>query len=464
MVLKTLCGRGGIGRRARLRSVWLRPCEFKSRRPHFMYSDWSAMKKESLAVVIVSNGPGELTTWVRPVVDELNKINKFQYEKDKLDFTLRLVLVPCPNATGKEFLVANSWNKFELITKSKSFWKLLIRPYSLADWPRKGIVIFLGGDQFWSILLAKRLGYENITYAEWISRWPQWSNEIAAMNLKVKELIPKRYQNKCQIIGDLMADIKLKSEISLKNKGSHCIALLPGSKKAKLSIGIPFFLEMADHIAKKHQNIDFIIPIAPTTNTSEYLFFQSEENPIAKYYSSKIKTIKNIKDANFDYLIETSKNTKIYLIKRNPCYEILKECDLAITTVGANTAELAAIALPMLVVLPTQHLNMMNAWDGILGVIGKISFINRFLTFIFKYFYFKKKKFLAWPNIKAKKMIVPERIGNISPRKIAREVLFLINNKDQLKKISDNLLKERGDKGAAERLAYIILDSIKKLN
>ena len=130
---------------------------------------------------------------------------------------------------------------------------------------------------------------------------------------------------------------------------------------------------------------------------------------------------------------------------------------------GANTAELAAIGVPMLVVLPTQHLNMMNAWDGIFGVIGKISFINRFLSFIIKNFYFRKKKFFAWPNIKAKKMIVPERIGNISPRTIAREVLYLMQNRDQLKNISDNLLQERGTKGAAKKLAYIIFNSIKKL-
>ena len=428
-----------------------------------MYSGLTAMKKESVAVVIISNGPGELTTWVNPVVDELNKINKSLCDEDKQDFTLRLVLVPCPNATGKEFLVANSWNKFELITKSKSFWKLLIKPHSFAYWPKKGVVIFLGGDQFWSILLAKRLGYLNITYAEWVSRWPKWTNEIAAMNVKVKELIPKRYKYKCKVIGDLMADIKLNSEISLRNKEKHYIALLPGSKKAKLSVGIPFFLEVADHIAKENQNINFIIPIAPTTDKSEYLFFQSNKNPIAKYYSSKIKTIKNFKGSRFDYEIETSKNTKIYLIKKHPCYEILKECDLAITTVGANTAELAAISLPMLVVLPTQHLNMMNAWDGIFGVVGKISFINRFLTFIIKNFYFKKKKFFAWPNIKAKRMIVPERIGNISPKNIAREALCLIKNRDQLKNIRDNLHKERGDKGAAKKLASIILNSIKKL-
>ena len=86
-----------------------------------MYSGWTGVKKKSVAVVIVSNGPGELTTWVNPVVDELNKINKSLCDNDKHDFTLRLVLVPCPNATGKEFVVANSWYKFELITKSKSF-------------------------------------------------------------------------------------------------------------------------------------------------------------------------------------------------------------------------------------------------------------------------------------------------------------------------------------------------------
>ena len=60
-------------------------------------------------------------------------------------------------------------------------------------------------------------------------------------------------------------------------------------------------------------------------------------------------------------------------------------------------------------------------------------------------------------------MIVPERIGNITPIKIAKEVLFLIKNRNQLKSISDNLNKARGDKGAAKKLAAIIINSIKKL-
>ena len=66
--------------------MWPRPCEFKSRRPHLMYFGFTAMKKESIAVVIISNGPGELSTWVKPVVDYLNKINDSSNNIDKLNF------------------------------------------------------------------------------------------------------------------------------------------------------------------------------------------------------------------------------------------------------------------------------------------------------------------------------------------------------------------------------------------
>ena len=131
---------------------------------------------------------------------------------------------------------------------------------------------------------------------------------------------------------------------------------------------------------------------------------------------------------------------------------------------GANTAELAAIALPMIVVLPTQHLNVMNAWDGILGIIGKIPFINRILTFLIKNWSSKTQKFFSWPNVKAKKLIVPERIGNITPRQIANEAEFIIKDEKYLNSLKNNLLKQRGKKGAVDNLANLIFNLIKKLS
>ena len=421
----------------------------------------TAISNDSAAVVIVSNGPGELSTWVKPVLDYLVEQNHKCINSNLPKYKLVLTLVPCPHATGQEFSVANDWQIFDLIIPAKRFLKLLFKPSLFGNWPKKGVVVFLGGDQFWNILLAKRLGYQSITYAEWIARWPRWNLHIAAMNEEVRNKLPKKFKKKCQVIGDLMADIN--NNLSPINEISNgkWIAILPGSKKAKLSIGIPFFLEVADNISENGDDVNLMIPIAPTTEIKDFLYFQSDKNPITKYYSSKIKSIKKIENSIFDFVLETCKNTKIFILNQNSNHNILSQCKLALTTVGANTAELAAINLPMIVVLPTQHLNAMNAWDGIFGIMGKINLLNRILTFLIKRYYLKNKKFLAWPNIKANKQIIPERVGIISPKEISDEVIYLLNKNTILLEQKINLLKIRGKKGAIKKLSNLILDTIK---
>ena len=421
----------------------------------------TAISNDSAAVVIVSNGPGELSTWVKPVLDYLVEQNHKCINSNLPKYKLVLTLVPCPHATGQEFSVANDWQIFDLIIPAKRFLKLLFKPSSFGNWPKKGVVVFLGGDQFWNILLAKRLGYQSITYAEWIARWPRWNLHIAAMNEEVRNKLPKKFKKKCQVIGDLMADIN--NNLSPINEISNgkWIAILPGSKKAKLSIGIPFFLEVADNISENGDDVNLMIPIAPTTEIKDFLYFQSDKNPITKYYSSKIKSIKKIENSIFDFVLETCKNTKIFILNQNSNHNILSQCKLALTTVGANTAELAAINLPMIVVLPTQHLNAMNAWDGIFGIMGKINLLNRIITFLIKRYYLKNKKFLAWPNIKANKQIIPERVGIISPKEISDEVIYLLNKNTILLEQKINLLKIRGKKGAIKKLSNLILDTIK---
>jgi len=421
---------------------------------------YTAISNESAAVVIVSNGPGELATWVKPVLDYLIKQKSKSINLNIPNYKLVLSLVPCPNATGKEYTVASDWQILDLIIPAKNFLKLLIKPSLFGSWPRNGVVVFLGGDQFWNVLLAKRLGYESITYAEWIARWPRWNLHIAAMNEEVRNIIPKKFKKKCQVIGDLMADVKNNLSPIHEINDKKWIAILPGSKKAKLSIGIPFFLEVADRIKECGDNINLMIPIAPTTELEDFIFFQSAKNPITKYYSSNIKSIKKIENSIFNYVLETCKNTKIFILQQNSNHNILSQCKLALTTVGANTAELAAINLPMIVVLPTQHLNAMNAWDGIFGIIGRIKLLNRIQTFIIKRWYLKNNKFLAWPNIKANKQIIPERVGIITPKDISDEAIYLLNEKNLLVEQKLNLLKMRGKKGAVKKLSNLILETI----
>ena len=161
-----------------------------------------------LTVVFISNGPGELTTWVKPLAEELHRSLSLRPYEPNASISLKLVLVPCPNATGNEKEVATSWKLFEKVTAAKDFWTVLINPKKFGYWPKEGIVVFLGGDQFWSVLLAARLKYKNITYSEWITRWPFWNDRIAAMSPQVKTILSKKLKKRCVVVGDLMADIQ----------------------------------------------------------------------------------------------------------------------------------------------------------------------------------------------------------------------------------------------------------------
>ena len=226
-------------------------------------------------VVFISNGPGELATWVRPLAEKLHTKVFMRPIDENSSISLRLVLVPCPNATGQEIIAAKKWGYFEKIIPAEKFWNLLIRPQKYGSWPSKGVVVFLGGDQFWSVLLSARLRYKHLTYAEWVARWPQWNDRIAAMSNKVREQIPKRYISRCKVVGDLMADINNEAKKEEPLPKGKWVALMPGSKRAKLCIGVPFLLEVADHLARMMPECKFLLPIAPTTNINEIKEFNS---------------------------------------------------------------------------------------------------------------------------------------------------------------------------------------------
>jgi len=420
------------------------------------------MKKASVAVVFLSNGPGELSTWVKPLAENMHKKIKMRPKYKQSIISFRLTLVPCPNATGNENFVANNWNLFDKVTKAKDFWKLLFKPKSFGSWPNKGVVVFLGGDQFWSVLLSARLGYKHMTYAEWISRWPQWNDKIVAMSNKVKERVPKRYRNRCIVVGDLMADLSDSATNQEPLAKGQWVALMPGSKSAKLSVGVPFLLEAADQLASMLPDCNFLIPVAPTTSADEIKSYLQASNPIAKRYSSKIHKFIATKNKDLRRKFITKEGTEIYLHEKPPAHNILSQCDLALTTVGANTAELGALNVPMIVIVPTQHMDVMQAWDGLLGLLGRLPFIKILIGWLISLWRLRKGGFLAWPNISAGRMIVPEKVGKIQPREIAEEAMQWLASKERLMGQKEDLRSLRGQAGAVDAMTSELINLLPK--
>ena len=416
------------------------------------------MSKNSLAIILVTNGPGELATWVKPLAQELHQQIEIRPKEHDSSISLNLVLVPCPNATGQEIFAAKKWQLFEKIIKAKNFLQLLLKPKKFGSWPSHGLVIFLGGDQFWTVLLSARLGYLHMTYAEWIARWPFWNNRIVAMSESIIKKLPKQIQHRCSVIGDLTADLTETATIDDPLPSGKWIALMPGSKSAKLKVGIPFFLDVADQISNLMPDCKFLIPIAPTTNIDEFRYFGSSKNPISKQYKSGIKSINKENNKEKRGILITNNSTVVLIQEKYPAYSDLSQCDIALTTVGANTAELGSLNIPMIVIVPTQHIEVMEAWDGLVGLIARLPILKWFLGILISYIKLRNRGFMALPNISAKKMIVPERIGHITPKQIAEETIDWLNSPSRLSGQKEDLQALRGTKGATKKFCQQIIN------
>ena len=406
-------------------------------------------------IVLVSNGPGELLTWVRPLARRLHR--------EPGAASLHLVLTPCPHAHGQEAGTAAAMGVFERIVPARYFWRLLLRPRRYRRWRPQGVVVFLGGDQLWAVLLASRLGYRHVCYAEWVARWPRWCDRIAAMGPVAYGRVPGRWRPRAQIVGDLMADVSPEQGGSppVPEAAPATIALLPGSKPAKLCLGVPFMLATAEKLHQHHPECRFLLPLAPTVRHQDLLRFAGPQNPLAAAFGANAVRLKAPSPSRPHWSLCTAAGVRIAVVDRHPAHDHLRRCTMALTTVGANTAELGALAVPMVVVLPTQHPQVMRAWDGPLGLLSRVPLLGPVITRVVVSMVLRRGSGLAWPNLQAGRMVVPERIGPVTPTQIAREVSVLLRHPARLETMAMALRQLRGPGGATAALSAMVMEVLR---
>jgi lipid-A-disaccharide synthase len=131
--------------------------------------------------------------------------------------------------------------------------------------------------------------------------------------------------------------------------------------------------------------------------------------------------------------------------------------------VGANTAELTALRVPMIVLLPTQQLDAMRSWDGLPGILANLPGIGTVFAKVINWLVLRQGRLFAWPNIWAGTEIVPELVGKLEPETVAQLVLDYLKHPERLKIMSDRLNAVRGQTGAAQQIADIIKQEITKI-
>ncbi|MCP6762654.1 MAG: lipid-A-disaccharide synthase [Fischerella sp. CENA71] len=431
-------------------------------------------------ILILSNGPGELTTWVRPLVKSLRQ--KLTYERSRL--RISVILSPCPNASGKEAKIARSYPEVDRVQSAEHFWQFLLwgKTYENWDWRNHGVVVFLGGDQIFPVVIAKRLGYRSVVYAEWEARWHNLIDRFGVMKPEVAAKASPKYAHKFTVVGDLMAEVQ-KEDTGTPGRGDtgtkkfsvsprlpisassslspsiELIGILPGSKPAKLAQGVPLTLAIAEHVQAKRPQTKFFIPVAPTLDLQTLASFANpEKNPYTETFGGISAQLINSESP----VLKTSKGLTVELITHHPAYDILSQCQICLTTVGANTAELGSLAVPMIVLLPTQQLDAMRSWDGLPGILANLPGVGTSFAKLINWIFLQRKGLLAWPNIWAKSEVVPELVGKLQPQEVAEMVLDFLNHPEKLEKIRAKLQSTRGESGAANKLAELVYEEMEK--
>lgn len=424
-------------------------------------------------ILILSNGPGELATWVKPVVRELRQ----QLGNDRAQVRISLVLSPCANASGQEVAIARCYPEIDRIQAAAHFFPFLLFGKTQAhwDWRKHGVVLFLGGDQFFPLVIGKRLGYRTVIYAEWEARWQRWINRFGVMNPEIRDRASAKYAHKFTVVGDLMLEAREKEgngiqdesivNASLSPQPSALIGLLPGSKPMKLRLGVPYVLAIADRVQQQHPTVEFVIPVAPTLDLPTLAAYADpERNPVIERFGWATGTLVMPAEGerSLPYL-KTAAGIRVHLWTEFPAYNLLTKCDLCVTTVGANTAELGALAVPMIVLLPTHELDAMRAWDGIPGLLVNLPGVGSSFARLLNRIEMRQRKLLAWPNIWAQTEIVPELIGRFEPEAIAAKVLHYLDHPAELTQMHHALQSVRGEPGAAKKLVQLVYEELQSL-
>lgn len=362
-------------------------------------------------LIIQTNSPGELTTWVAPII----KYCKQEYK----DIFITLCLVPCQYASGNEKQVAEKMNEIDQIFLPNETVKLCFKLKKFIKRSSSGAILCLGGDPFYTQLLKLISGYKTYVYTEHKHK----------PGLLIDHVF---YKHK---IGDLMQTkieqfTTTKNEIFQKHKleKKEYLLFLPGSRPKHFNVFSKFCLEVSQKILAIDNKQEVIINVAPTITENDY------------------KKLAALNTSN-----------KIHIISGN-CLELMKISKLMISLPGTNTAEAMYMNLPMITILPFNNLNLADI-DGLAGLILKIPIIGPYLKKVIFPILIKRIKYVSLPNKITQSNIVPEIKKTISSELISNEVINLIKNKSKLQEIKLNLEKINHKKNVEKEIINFIFNN-----
>jgi lipid-A-disaccharide synthase len=121
--------------------------------------------------------------------------------------------------------------------------------------------------------------------------------------------------------------------------------------------------------------------------------------------------------------------------------------------------ELAALGVPMVVIVPTNEPERIPL-EGLPGLVGAVPFVGPWVKRRAIQRLAARIGFVALPNRRAGSCVVPEVKGSLTAPDVADPVCELLGSDTERRRMSERLKSIAGGRGAAARLVGLIKDQL----
>jgi hypothetical protein len=305
------------------------------------------------------------------------------------------------------------------------------------------LVFHMGGDPTWTYLVAKRLGQPCFAYGE--NPFPLQSFFQHVFFSGLKPISATKRTANSSSVGDLVVDAAWLNFAGRSSPKSdrQVVSLYPGSRDYLVMYTLPFLGEVIDLVTAQLPDVHWQLAKADFLD-SDFLREIPDVNDGRQLAGQNLKWCPA--EAGGCESLMTRQGNRIAIVAHS---EATTTATIAVTIPGTTTAELAALGIPMVVFLPLVHSDKVPI-PGPLNYVNKIPLIGRYIKRVLAHQLVKSLKFVAIPNRRAKRLIVPEVVGYITPPEVAGQIVMVLRS-DRRKIISD-LQAVMGMPGAAEAL------------
>jgi hypothetical protein len=388
-------------------------------------------------IIVTANGPGEVAAWLYPFAAALHERAP--------NVALTTALLPCVFASGAESAVVRGFEGMRAVARPADSMRWIFggtRPAGFLD-ADAGCVLHLGGELTLSVLLAKRLGYPIVAYAEDPVPHAGLLDRICVVDAR---LLPKRHSDpRYRVVGNLMVDAARRRVPNRESSARtvRTIALFPGSREYQVRSMLPFLVKVAGDVAAAGCDLRWVL--AKSDFLSRELL-----GALASHDCGRIIEGENARWIDQSTLMS---DRGVCLRVASPA-EAMRVGDLALTIPGTNTAELAALGIPMILLLPTNGVHT-HPLPGLAGHVGALPVVGPWIKRAVATVYLRRIRHWAHPNRRVGESVVPELVGRIRAADVARATIDAVNTPTE--PLARRLREIMGPPGGAARLVDEVL-------